>query len=91
MKDSKPTLEFFNEIQLINEISPQSILASIIGFTVNGLVFVRILDSSHKPFYCLVSIHFYFSTFGFTLASYYQKPNVKGWKPTLEFFNEIQL
>ena len=34
---------------VINEMSPQSILASIVGFTLNGLVFVPILDSHHKP------------------------------------------
>ena len=33
----------------INEISPQSILASSVGFTLNGLVLVQILDSHHKP------------------------------------------
>ena len=34
---------------VINEIYHQSIFSSIIGFTLNGLVFVRILDSESKP------------------------------------------
>ena len=53
-KDSGERLEantrnFQSNSTVINEISPQSILASIIGFTLNGLVFILTLDSDHKP------------------------------------------
>ena len=41
--------KFSRNSTVINEISPQSILASIVGFTLNSLVLVRILDSHHKP------------------------------------------
>ena len=38
-----------HSVSVINKIFPESTLASIVGFTLNGLVFVRILVSDHKP------------------------------------------